>query len=182
MESPPIEVLLEALLFLSEGPLTVEDLSMALDRTPEAVEEGLAALQQTLAARGVRLTRSGRRVQMVTAPEAAPAIERFLGQEASSRLSSAALEALAIVAYQQPVTRARVEAIRGVNSDGVLRTLQARGLIAPVGRLEQVGRPEVLGTTIEFLQYFGIESLDDLPSLPELEEPDDEPSSPSPEG
>ena len=171
LENPPIELLLEALLFVAEGPLTVDDLTAALDCAPEVVERGLAALERALSVRGVRLTRAGKRVEMVTAAEAAPAIERYLGQDAANRLSSAALEALAIVAYRQPVTRAQVEAIRGVNSDGVLRTLQNKGLIGSVGRLEQVGRPEVLGTTIEFLHYLGIHGLEELQSLPELEEP-----------
>jgi len=166
-----LDLTLEALLFVADGPRTPEDLSAALDCTPAEAEEALARLQQALAGRGLRLCQSGRRWQMVTAPEAAAAVERFVGLDASNRLSAAALEALAIVAYRQPVTRAQVEAIRGANSDGVLRTLQGKGLIAPVGRLEQVGRPELLGTTVEFLNYFGIPSLDALPSLPELEEP-----------
>jgi segregation and condensation protein B len=107
---------------------------------------------------------------MVSSPEAAPAIERLLGLSHSAKLSSAALETLAIIAYRQPITRAQVEAIRGVNSDSVIRTLLARSLVVPVGQLEQAGRPELLGTTFEFLQYFGIRSLEELPSLPELED------------
>jgi segregation and condensation protein B len=102
---------------------------------------------------------------MVTAPEATDHVRRFLGLELSGRLSPAALETLAIVAYRQPVTRAEIENIRGVNSDSVLRTLINRGLIEEQGRLEQVGRPIVYGTTFEFLQQFGLSSTDELPPL-----------------
>jgi segregation and condensation protein B len=110
---------------------------------------------------------------LVSAPGAASHIERFLGLELHSRLSLPALEALSVVAYQQPVTRAEVEAVRGVNSDSVLRTLVSKGLIEEVGRLETVGRPILFGTTFDFLQYFGLENLDALPAieLPENEEP-----------
>jgi segregation and condensation protein B len=113
----------------------------------------------------VRLQRSGARVQLVSAPEVASYIERFLGLELHGRLSPAALESLAIVAYQQPVTRAGVEAVRGVNSDSVLRTLVSKGLIEEVGRMDTVGRPILYGTTFDFLQFFGFESLEDLPPL-----------------
>ncbi|MHA1572719.1 MAG: SMC-Scp complex subunit ScpB, partial [Alphaproteobacteria bacterium] len=128
---------------------------------------------------GLHVTRVGTRVQLVTMPDAAPVVERFLGISRSGKLSGAALETLAIIAYRQPITRAQIEAIRGVNSDGVIRTLQAKALVAPVGRLEQAGRPILLGTTFEFLQYFGIQSLDELPSLPELEDFSQNASQPS---
>jgi len=104
-------------------------------------------------------------VQFVTAPEAAPYVERFLNLDLSSRLSTAALETLALIAYQQPIARMQIEAIRGVNCDGVLRTLLSRGLVAPQGRLDQAGRPIVYGTTFEFLQYFGLSDLSELPAL-----------------
>ena len=100
--------------------------------------------------------------------EAGPAIERFLGLEISGRLSTAALETLSIVAYRQPVTRAQVEAIRGVNSDSILRSLIRRGLLEEVGRAETVGRPILYGTTFEFLQQFGLGELRDLPNWEQL--------------
>ncbi len=99
------------------------------------------------------------------APDAAPYIQRFLGLELSGPLSQAALEALSIVAYRQPETRSQVEAIRGVNSDSVLRTLMGRELIEEVGRLDQAGRPILYGTTFEFLRQFGLRSVDELPPL-----------------
>src|SRR5581483_5022177 len=100
--------------------------------------------------RGVRVQRQGDLVQFVTAPEAAAAIERFLGVQPQPRLSPAALEALAIIAYRQPITRAQVDALRGVDSSGVIRALLGRDLIAEAGRLETVGRPILYATTSEF--------------------------------
>jgi segregation and condensation protein B len=138
-----------------------------LEASSEQVEEALQLLAQEYTERGLRLQRKGKRVQMVTAPEAADHIRRFLGLEFTSKLSPAALESLAIVAYRQPITRAQVEAIRGVNSDSVLRTLVSRGLIEEQGRLDQAGRPFLYGTTFEFLQQFGLASLDQLPPLEE---------------
>jgi len=92
-------------------------------------------------------------------------VERFLGLEATSRLSRAALETLAIIAYRQPISRPQVDAIRGVNSDGVIRSLLSKGLIEEVGRAEGPGRPILYGTTAAFLQAFGLTSLDELPPL-----------------
>jgi segregation and condensation protein B len=129
----------------------------------------LQALREEYRGRGIRIQQKGDRLQLVSAPEAGPHIERFLGIEISGRLSTASLEALSIVAYQQPVTRAQVEAIRGVHSDSVLRTLVRRGLIEEVGREESVGRPILYGTTFEFLQQFGLGSLQELPDWQELE-------------
>ena len=108
---------------------------------------------------------------MTTAPELAEVIERFLGLEATTRLSRAALETLAIIAYQQPVTRPAIDAVRGVNSDGVIKSLLSKGLLQEVGRSEGPGRPILFGTTPEFLQHFGLNSLIELPAL---NIPDDE--------
>jgi len=119
----------------------------------------------------LRLQRHAGRVQLTTAPEAAELIERFLGLEATSRLSRAALETLAIIAYQQPVTRPQVDAVRGVNSEGVMKSLLGKGLVQEVGRTEGPGRPILYGTSLEFLQHFGLNSLMELPPL-NLPEPD----------
>jgi segregation and condensation protein B len=160
-----LRALLESLLFVATEPVAVEPLASVLEVTPEQVEEALQVLNNEYAGRGLRLQRKGQRVQMVTAPEAAESVRRFLGLELGAKLSPAALETLAIVAYRQPITRAQVEAIRGVNSDGVLRTLVSRGLLEEQGRLEQVGRPIIYGTTFDFLQQFGLSSLEELPPL-----------------
>jgi segregation and condensation protein B len=109
--------------------------------------------------------RLNNKVQLVTAPELSETIEVFLGLETTTTLSQAALEALAIIAYKQPVTRPEVDVIRGVNSDGVLRTLLSKGLIEELGRAETPGRPIYYGTSAEFLQYFGLETLDGLPFI-----------------
>jgi segregation and condensation protein B len=164
-QSAVLTKLLEGLLFVADEPVPVNRLAQAVEVSTDEVETALITLQTDYARRGMRLQRSGNRVQMVSAPEMASYIERFLGLELQSKLSTAALEALSIVAYQQPVTRPDVEAVRGVNSDTVLRTLLSKGLIEEVGRLETVGRPILYGTTFEFLQFFGLESLEDLPEL-----------------
>jgi segregation and condensation protein B len=165
--SPPLTLAatVESLLFVADAPVSVSHLAEALERDERDVEAALQTLAEGYAGRGVRLQRKSNRVQLVSAPEAAPTIERFLGLSQSGKLSAAALEALAIVAYEQPVTRPQIEAIRGVSSDGVLRTLLSKGLIEEVGRLETVGHPVLFGTTFEFLQYFGLSSLGELPPL-----------------
>jgi segregation and condensation protein B len=164
--SESLTMLVESLLFVADEPVTAARLAAALGVEVTEVDAALAELGQRLHGRGVRLQQKGDRVQLATMPEAAAAIERFLGLEVSPRLSPAALETLAMVAYRQPITRTQLEAVRGVNCDGVLRTLLSRGLIEEQGRLEAVGRPILYGTTFEFLQYFGLAQLDQLPALP----------------
>ena len=160
---------LEALLFVAAGAVTPAQLAAALEVSTNEVNQGLADLEAMYVAegprRGLRIQRHFGRVQLTTTAEAAPIVERFLGLEASSRLSRAALEALAIAAYQQPVTRPQIDAIRGVNSDGVLKSLLRKGLIQEIGRAEAPGRPILYSTTSDFLQYFGINSLEELPPL-----------------
>jgi len=156
---------IEALLFVAPSAVSISQLATALGVTNRAVENSLEELEQSYQMRGLRLQRHSGRIQMTSAPEAAEAIETFLGLEATSRLSSAALEALAIIAYQQPVTRPQVDAIRGVNSDGVMKNLLHKGLIQEVGRAEGPGRPIMYSTTPEFLGHFGLTSLGELPPL-----------------
>lgn len=156
---------LEALLFVAPGPVNPSQLAAALEISSEEVEAGLIQLSQVLQSRGLRLQTHKNLVQLTTAPELAPLIERFLGLEATSHLSRAALEALAIIAYEQPATRPQVDSIRGVNSDGVLKSLLSKGLVQEVGRADGPGRPILYSTTPDFLQYFGLSSLEDLPSL-----------------
>jgi len=158
---------LEALLFVAPGPVTAAQLAAALEITTAEVEAGLAQLGEELQGRGLRLQRHAGQLQLTTAPEMAPLVERFLGLEATSHLSRAALEALAIVAYQQPATRPQLDAIRGVNSDGVLKSLLSKGLVQDVGRAEGPGRPILYATTSDFLQHFGLNSLEELPPLEE---------------
>lgn len=161
----PVGALIENLLFVAQEPVSVERLATVLEIGVEEVETVLIALSQEYAQRGLRLQRHERQVQMVTAPEAADYVRRFLGLELTGKLSPAALETLAVIAYRQPVTRADIEAVRGVNSDSVLRTLINRGMIEEQGRLDKAGRPIVYGTTFEFLQHFGLTGVEQLPPL-----------------
>ncbi len=162
---------IEALLFVSAEPVAPSQLAAALEISASAVEVGLQQLDSELQTRGLRLQRHGGRVQLTTAPEMAETVERFLGLEATSRLSRAALETLAIVAYQQPVTRPQIEAVRGVSSDGVMKSLLGKGLVQEVGRADGPGRPILYGTAPDFLQHFGLNSLMELPPL-NLETPE----------
>ena len=157
----------EALLFVSSGLISAGQIAKSLDVSDSDVEKALKSLDEHYKAHGhgIRLMRMKTRVQLTTAPEMSKTIETFLGLEASSTLSTAALEALAIIAYKQPLTRPEVDVIRGVNSDGVMRTLLSKGLIEELGRAETPGRPILYGTTAEFLQYFGLESLEMMPFI-----------------
>ena len=163
-----LPALIEALLFVADGPAAEGALSRALGVTPRRTRAALDALEAGLGGRGVRLQRGPEGVQLVTAPTAAAAVEHFLGIESGRRLSTAALETLAVVAYRQPVTRAAIEAIRGTSSDGVLATLRARGLVERVGRADGPGRPALYGATQRFLEHFGLARADDLPGFDEL--------------
>jgi segregation and condensation protein B len=129
----------------------------------------LAALIDEYKDRGIKILRKGDYYSMVTDPESAETIARFLNEELRHDLSEAALETLSIITYKQPVTRLEIEEIRGVASDQLLRSLLIRGLIQEVGRKESPGRPILYGTTMEFLQYFGLQNENELPEfkLPE---------------
>ncbi len=156
--------LIEALLLVSPEPTTVEHLAAGAGVEACEIEAALADLE-TSTNRGWIVVRHGQTIQLSTAPRFAAHVRRFLGLEREAKLSSAALETLAIIAYQQPVTRAEIEAVRGVDSSGVLSTLMGRGLVEIVGRLSSVGNPMEYGVTPEFLKHFGLGSLSDLPPL-----------------
>jgi segregation and condensation protein B len=165
LEPLGLESLIESLLFVAEGPVPVARLAEALEVAPREIEAGLARLAETYLQRGLSLQYSRDKVQLTTAPAAADRVQRFLGLAASTPLSRAALETLAIIAYQQPVTRPQIESIRGVNSDGVIKNLLSKGIIEEAGRTDGPGRPVLYATTPEFLQFFGLASLADLPPL-----------------
>jgi segregation and condensation protein B len=145
--------------------VTIAQIANALGKTNRTIEKELDSLEIVYGERGIRLQRHRGRVQLVTAPETATLVEHFLGLEATSSLSRAALETLSIVAYQQPTTRPQIESIRGVNSDGVMKTLLSKGLIQEMGRADGPGRPILYSTTPEFLGYFGLTSIEELPPL-----------------
>ena len=169
-----LSVKLEALLFVAAEPVTPAQLAAALDVSPSVVERGLHELDASLTTRGLRLQRHTGRVQLTTAPQLAELIERFLGLEATTHLSRAALETLAIIAYQQPVTRPQIDSIRGVNSDSMMKSLLNKGLILESGRTDGPGRPILYSTTPEFLQHFGLNSILEMPPLAPLAKPEEE--------
>lgn len=163
--------IVEALLFASDAPLTAGDIARADESLDEdAVEAAVQELRADYEATGraFQIYEVAGGYQIMTLPDFAPYLERFATVPQSSKLSQAALEALAVIAYRQPIDRAEIEEIRGVASSGVLRTLQDRALIDVVGRGEGLGRPMLYGTTSKFLEHFGFRSLDDLPRQEEL--------------
>ena len=168
MNTPQI---VEAVLFASDAPLTPDEIARADERLDEdQVEEALQMLKAEYddAQRAFHLTEIAEGYQILTRPEFAPYLERFDNVPRPNRLSGPSLETLAIIAYRQPIGRIEIEYIRGVNSSGVIRTLQDRSLIDIVGRGDGLGRPLLYGTTQHFQEHFGFSSLDDLPRPDEL--------------
>jgi segregation and condensation protein B len=166
-EPEDLALALEALCFALNRPVTHGEAAEILGRTPRAVAAAAEALAGQLRGRGLMLQRQRDEIQLVTRPEVAWAVHRALNPERPSRLSRPAMETLAIVAYRQPVTKAVIESIRGVDCEAVLDHLERRGLVSEVGRQETPGHPRVFGTTLRFLQIVGLERVDDLPELPE---------------
>jgi len=158
------EAMLEALLFVAERPLSRREIAILAGVPGDVVDARLGDLEVALRERGIRLVISGERVALATAPEAGALIARYVGVDAV-RLSPASLETLAIVAYRQPVTKSAVERIRGVDSDYTIRSLLHRRLVVELGRSDAPGRPILYGTAFEFLERFGLTSLDELPAL-----------------
>ncbi len=160
---------IESLLYAAGEPATLNALAAALDATPGEIEAALEELAAQYQARGIRLQRLGNRVRLVTAPEMGERIQKFLGLEEVNRLSQAALETLAIIAYNQPITKPQLEAIRGVNCDGVINTLLARSLVQELGRADTVGHPMRYGVSFDFLSYFGLRGVHELPPVDKLD-------------
>ena len=161
---------IEAVLMVASEPVEPALLAQLLEVTPVRVDELCAELSASYEVdrRGFVLARVAGGYRFQSAPDLAPYIERFVLDGQSARLSAAALETLAIVAYKQPVSRAQLSAIRGVNVDGVVRTLQQRGYVAEVARDPGPGQAVLYGTTSSFLETLGLDSLDDLPPLGEF--------------
>jgi segregation and condensation protein B len=165
--SDNLNVIIESILFVADEPVEIGSLVRVTGRPQEDVVAAIEGIASNSQRRGVRVQRTGAAVQMVTAPEAARYVEQFLGVDEDHRISHAALESLAIIAYKQPISRQVLEAIRGVNCDRALASLKARGLVTEVGRASTAGRPYLYGTTFRFLEHFGLEKPEDLPPLPE---------------
>ena len=163
---------IESLLFVSGRPLELVELRRLLNIDDVRLASSLQMLADSLESqgRGIRLQWLGGHVQLVTAPENARFVAVLLGLPMTAKLTTAAMETLAVVSYRQPVTRAQIEAIRGVNSDRALASLIQHGLVAEVGRAQSVGRPALFATTDEFLQQFGLTQLEQLPKAEKREQ------------
>ncbi len=171
-----INYIVEAVLFASDKPLAAQEIREAFEEAVsiEDVKSSLEALRQEYAAsnRGFILKEIAGGYQFMTHSDLAPYLKRFYKSREKKKLSQAGLETLAIIAYRQPVTRADIEIVRGVNSDGALRTLLERNMVKMVGKKDVPGHPMMYGTTKEFLDHFGINSLQELPALTEFSEKD----------
>jgi segregation and condensation protein B len=172
MERDEVKSIVESLLFVAEGPLTLQRFGEVLEGVDkQTIQAVLQALQEEYEAqnRGLRLVEVAGGYQMRTAKGNADWVKKFLGGR-PARMGKATLETLAIIAYRQPITKAEIEAIRGVDVDGVISTLLERNLIRAVARKDVPGRPFLYGTTPEFLQLFKLRDLAHLPTLKEMEE------------
>jgi len=180
IEQGKLRGLIECLLFVSNGPLRAEEIARKLEISQPEAESALNGLLERYAhGSGIRIIRTAGGYQMVTNPEFADYIARFLSLP-PQKLSKAAMEALAIIAYRQPITSPEIDAVRGVDSSGVLHTLLERELIREVGRKDTPGRPILYATTEKFLEYFGLNDLSELPEIEEFSDPDQESSEPEP--
>ena len=173
MDAKKLPCAIEAILFVAGEPVNVSELAHALDMTVAELNPVLDGMKADYDRdeRGLRLNRFGMSVQLATRPDYAPYIERLLQPVQKQSLTQAAMETLSIIAYRQPITKAEIEAVRGVKCDYSVTSLMNKGLIEEVGRRESLGRPILYGTTERFLSHFGIESLDDLPALESPEPP-----------
>lgn len=159
---------IEALLFSSDRPLSIEQIKNVLDNLQaQEIRSMLGELNQDYESlnRGIRITEIAGGFQMITAPTLAPFLKKLYKQRNVEKLSKPALETLAIIAYKQPLTRLDIESLRNVNIDGVMKNLLGKDLIRVTGRKKSPGRPKVYGTTRQFLEYFGLKSLEELPKM-----------------
>jgi segregation and condensation protein B len=164
-----LKLVIESVLFVADGPVELRTLARLTEQMPEAIGQAIEELGATSRERGVRIQRTGQSAQMVSAPETASYVQRYLGIDENQRLSSVVLVTLTVIAYKQPVTKGEVERILRKNCDYSVMVLKARDLINEVGRADGPGRPYLYGTTFKFLEHFGLEKPEDLPPLPELE-------------
>jgi segregation and condensation protein B len=161
--------ILEAILFVSSSSIPLAEIAKIVDLPTSELSSLIKEMNEEYAeAHGIRIMVHNNRAQLTTSPELSEKIEEFLGLEITTTLSRAALESLAIISYKQPITRPQIDEIRGVNSDGVVRTLLSKGLIEELGRAETMGKPILYGTTEDFLHYFGLESIAELPEITNL--------------
>jgi segregation and condensation protein B len=161
--------IIESVLFVADRPVELGTLAKIAGVDPRWAEEALDALTGEYQSRGIRVQRNGAAIQVVTAPEATPYVQAFLGVDENQRLTHGTLVALTVIAYKQPITRPAMERILGKSCEWQVASLKQRELITEVGRANAPGRPYLYGTTFRFLEHFGLEKPEDLPPLPELE-------------
>lgn len=157
-----LKSIIESILLVAEKPVSMKELAQIAGAMISQVQKEVLALQKEFQNRGMRIIRKGEFVHLVSDPENAEYVAKYLHEELRSDLTQPALETLAIIAHKEPLTRIEIEEIRGVNSEQILRNLMIRGLINEIGRKETLGRPILYGTTIEFLQYFGLEKKPEI--------------------
>jgi segregation and condensation protein B len=162
---PELTARLTAILFVASEPVTADQLAKATQTQPDAVKAALQTLSQMLATHGLQLVEHHHSYRLVTQPEISDDIRRFLSAEASTELTRAALETLAIIAYRGPITKSAIETIRGVASDTMLRNLMQRGLVVEQGTAPEPGKPVLYAVSHTFLQQLGLRALSDLPPL-----------------
>jgi segregation and condensation protein B len=174
LEDKEAKAVLEAMLFIAGEPLGLDALKKLVELDKPRMDQLLKELvnEYSLRNAGILIVEVAEGYQMVTNPACSPYVRKLISTAVPKRLSPSSLETIAIIAYKQPIIKAEIEAIRGVNSDGVIKTLLERRLIKILGRKEAPGRPLMYGTTHEFLQYFGLKDLSELPTLKELNEID----------
>ncbi|TDX45204.1 SMC-Scp complex subunit ScpB [Orenia marismortui] len=167
-----IKAAIEALLFMATDPLKMKEIKKVLEVDKRKIKQAIDLIRQEYSRndKGIELIQINKGYQLQTKANYQSFVKELHKPEMNNKLSQAALETLAIIAYKQPVTRAEIEDIRGVNVEKALKTIQKRGLIAEVGRKDTIGNPIIYGTTVDFLQYMGLESLDELPPAQEFTE------------
>lgn len=168
MKENELKSVIESLLFVAEKPVSLKELTNITGEMTADIQKVIAELTNEYEKRGIKLIRKGEYYSFVSDPVNSLFVSKFLNEELRHDLSQAALETLAIITYKQPITKNEIEEIRGVNSDQMVRNLMIRGLITEVGRKEAVGRPILYGTTMEFIQYFGLLKEEDVPKMEEL--------------
>lgn len=169
MKPEQIKSVIESILFVAEKPVNIKEIATVAGVMVSEIQKFLAQISEEYSKRGIKLINKGEYFSFVSDPDNALYVSKFLNDELRHDLSQAALEALAIITYRQPITKAEIEDIRGVNSDQIVRHLMIRGLIAEVGRKEAPGRPILYGTTMEFIQYFGLLNENKIPKIEELQ-------------
>jgi segregation and condensation protein B len=170
MEQAEVVKAVETLLFVAKNPLQVSDLVSTLEQPHDQVLAAVKTLQENYQHHAIQIIEVAHGFQMATRKEHAHLVEKFLNSPTEVSLTPAALEALAIIAYRQPVSKGDIEAIRGVNSDAVIKSLLDKGLIEDLGKSNNLGRPTVYGTTDEFLKHFGLKDLQNLLPVPGLDQ------------